>query len=225
MRLRTARMDLVDRWAEACAVLSAADPAMARAIARAGPCTLVRRRPAGGAFGALARAVCYQQLAGPAAAAIHARFAALFGGRPTPEAVAATPPELLRSAGLSSAKVASLHDLAAKVLDGTVRLDRWSRLSDDAVVERLTAVRGIGPWTAQMFLVFQLNRPDVWPTGDLGVRVGYGRIHGLGSPPGAGELVALGERYRPFRTVAAWYCWRAVDARPPDVTAGAAPAW
>ena len=215
----------MDRWAEACDVLSAADPAMARAIAVTGPCTLVRRRTGGGSFGALARAICYQQLAGAAAAAIHGRFAALFGGRPTPEAVAAAPAELLRSAGLSSAKAASLHDLAAKVLDGTVRLDGWSRLSDDAVVERLTAVRGIGPWTAQMFLVFQLNRPDIWPTSDLGVRVGYGRIHALGSPPGPAELAALGGRYRPFRTVAAWYCWRAVDAPAPEVTAGAAPGW
>ena len=215
----------MDRWAEACEALSAADLAMARAIARVGPCTLVRRRVAGGSFGALARAVCYQQLAGAAAAAIHGRFAALYGGRPTAEAVAATPPEVLRTVGLSAAKVASIRDLAARVQDNSVRLDGWSRLSDDAVIERLTTVRGIGPWTAQMFLIFQLNRPDVWPTGDLGVRAGYGRIHGLAKPPTPTELADLGERYRPFRTVAAWYCWRAVDAPPPDVATGAAPAW
>lgn len=215
----------MDRWAEACEALSAADPAMARVIARVGPCTLVRRRVAGGSFGALARAVCYQQLAGAAAAAIHGRFAALYGGRPTAEAVAATPPEVLRTVGLSAAKAASIRDLAARVHDNSVRLDGWSRLSDDAVIERLTTVRGIGPWTAQMFLIFQLNRPDVWPTGDLGVRAGYGRIHGLAKPPTPKELADLGERYRPFRTVAAWYCWRAVDAPPPDVATGVAPAW
>lgn len=214
----------MDRWGEACAALSGADPAMARAIATVGSCTLVRRRVAGGAFGALARAICYQQLAGAAAAAIHGRFAAHFEGRPTAGAVLATPPEILRATGLSAAKAASIHDLAAKVVNGTVRLGGWSRSSDEQIVERLTVVRGIGPWTAQMFLIFQLNRPDVWPTGDLGVRVGYARIHGSEVPPTPAELAQLGERYRPFRTVAAWYCWRAVDAPPSDVATEVAPA-
>lgn len=215
----------MDRWAEAYRVLSAASPAMADTIARSGPCTLVRRRPPGGAFAALARAICYQQLAGSAAAAIHGRFAALYGGRPSPEAVAATPEPLLRATGLSAAKVAAIKDLATKVLDGTVRLGGWSRLGDEEVVGRLTTVRGIGPWTAQMFLVFQLNRPDVWPTGDLGVRVGYSRIHGLPVPPSPNELAGLGEVYRPFRSVAAWYCWRAVDAPPSGVTGDLTPGW
>ncbi|MGH9153568.1 MAG: DNA-3-methyladenine glycosylase family protein, partial [Acidimicrobiales bacterium] len=115
-------------------------------------------------------------------------------------------------AGLSAAKAASVRDLAARVLDGTVRLQGMDRLGDDEIVERLCTVRGIGPWTAQMFLVFQLNRPDVWPVADLGVRAGYARIAGLAEPPPARDLVAAGERYRPWRTVAAWYCWRAVDA-------------
>jgi DNA-3-methyladenine glycosylase II len=203
----------IDRWADACAALAAADPVLGAAMADHGPCTLARRRTPGGAFAALARSVCYQQLAGAAAGAIHGRFAALYAGRPTPAAVAATPEEDLRAVGLSAAKVASIKDLAAKALDGTVRLQGWSRLGDDEIVERLTRVRGIGPWTAQMFLMFELNRPDVWPTGDLGVRAGYARIHGLATPPSAAELEALGDVYRPFRTVAAWYCWRAVDVR------------
>jgi 3-methyladenine DNA glycosylase/8-oxoguanine DNA glycosylase len=199
------------RWAEACAALAAADPLMAVAIARLGPCTLARGRAPGGAFGALARSICFQQLAGRAASAIHGRFAALYDGRPTPAAVAATPEEALRAVGLSGAKVASIKDLAAKALDGTVRLGGWGAMADEEIVDRLVKVRGIGPWTAQMFLIFQLNRPDVWPTGDLGVRVGYGRMHGLDVPPTPGELAAAGDAYRPWRTIAAWYCWRVMD--------------
>ena len=203
------------KWDDALASLAAADPALAATMAGHGPCTLARGRTPGGAFAALARAICYQQLAGAAAGAIHGRFAALYGGRPTPAAVAATPEEDLRAVGLSAAKVASIKDLAAKALDGTVRLRGWSALGDDQIVERLTRVRGIGPWTAQMFLMFYLNRPDVWPTGDLGVHAGYARIHGLDTPPAPAELEALGDTYRPFRTVAAWYCWRAVDIGKP----------
>ena len=172
----------------------------------------MRGRTPGGAFGALARSICFQQLAGAAASAIHGRFAALYDGRPTPAAVAATPEEVLRSVGLSAAKVASIKDLAAKSLDGTVRLEGWGRMDDDEIVDRLVKVRGIGPWTAQMFLIFTLNRPDVWPTGDLGVRVGYGRMHGLAEaaharrrwPPPARSTA-------PTAPIAAWYCWRAVD--------------
>lgn len=191
--------------------LSAADPAMAGFVARTGPCGLAPRRHRGGAFAALARSILHQQLATGAAAAISARFSALYDGVPTPAAVLATPDADLRAAGLSAAKAAAVKDLAAKVLDGTVGLHGLSRLADDEIVERLCAVRGIGPWTAHMFLIFQLNRPDVWPVGDYGVRAGYARIAGLPSPPSPGELALAGERYRPWRTVAAWYCWRAVD--------------
>lgn len=201
----------MDRWAEATAFLAAGDGAMAAFVATAGPCTLERRRFPGGAFAALARSILYQQLATGAAAAIHGRFAALFGGRPTPEAVLARPEADLRAAGLSAAKVASVRDLAAKVLDGTVRLAGIHRLPDDEVVARLCTVRGIGPWTAEMFLMFQLNRPDVWPVGDLGVRSGFARIHGLDAVPEPRRLAELGQSYRPWRTVAAWYCWRAVE--------------
>jgi 3-methyladenine DNA glycosylase/8-oxoguanine DNA glycosylase len=201
----------LDRWSDASAALAAADPAMAAAIATIGPCRLVRGRTPGGAFGALARSICFQQLAGAAASAIHGRFAALYDGRPTPAAVAATPEDVLRSVGLSSAKVASIKDLAAKSLDGTVRLEGWGRMDDDEIVDRLVKVRGIGPWTAQMFLIFTLNRPDVWPTGDFGVRAGYGRMHGLAEAPTPAALAAAGEIYRPYRSIAAWYCWRVLD--------------
>lgn len=201
----------MDRWAEAVAWLADQDASLGAFIAHSGPCTLARRRFEGGAFAALTRSVLYQQLAIGAAATIHGRFVALYGGRPTPEAVAATPDGDLRAAGLSGAKAASVKDLASKVLDGSVRLGGIGRLGDDEAVARLCTVRGIGPWTAEMFLMFQLNRPDVWPVGDLGVRAGYARIHGLPATPAARELLVLGDRYRPWRTVAAWYCWRAVD--------------
>lgn len=202
---------------DAVAHVVAADPAMAALIEQVGPCTMRPRRLAGGHFGALARSILYQQLAGKAAASIHARFLALFeGGRPSPEAVLALPDEALRGAGLSGAKAASIKDLAAKVLDGTVRLERISRVSDDDIVERLCQVRGIGRWTAEMFLMFQLGRPDVWPTGDYGVRKGWAVMHGRPEAlPTPRELEAAGEAYRPYRSVAAWYCWRAVETAPP----------
>ena len=202
---------------DAVAHVAAADPAMAAVIDEVGPCTLTARRHSGGYFAALARAIVYQQLAGKAAAAIHGRFEALFDRRRvTPEAVLALPDEALRSAGLSMAKLLSIKDLAAKVLDGTVRLDGISRRPDDVIVDQLTQVRGIGRWTAEMFLIFQLGRPDVWPTGDYGVRKGWAIAHGRPDAlPTPKELEAAGEAYRPHRTVAAWYCWRAVDVSLP----------
>lgn len=198
---------------EAVAHVAAADPAMARLIDIVGPCELTLRRVPGGHFGALARAIVYQQLAGKAAAAIHGRFAALYENKPTPEEVLATPDETLRSVGLSTSKATSIKDLAAKVLDGTVRLHGIHRHGDDTVIERLTQVRGIGRWTAEMFLIFQLGRPDVWPVDDFGVRKGWAIAHGRPDAlPTPKELNVAGEAYAPHRTVAAWYCWRAADA-------------
>jgi 3-methyladenine DNA glycosylase/8-oxoguanine DNA glycosylase len=193
-------------------LLAATDPAMAAAIEEIGPPVSMRRRYPGGAFGALARSILYQQLAGKAAAAIHARFLALFDGPPTPEAVLALPEEALRGAGLSGSKAASIRDLGAKVLDGTVALGRIGRFDDDAIIEQLVTVRGIGRWTAEMFLMFHLGRPDVWPTGDFGVRKGWAIIHGRpDAMPTPGELADAGEIYRPHRSLAAWYCWRACE--------------
>lgn len=196
--------------------LARRDRSLGRIIAAVGPPDLRRGRPRRERFAELARAICYQQLAGRAAATIHGRFEALLDGSPEPESVLAASEENLRGCGLSAAKTASIRDLAAKVLDGTVELDRMGRLSDEVVVSELTQVHGIGEWTAQMFLMFQLGRLDVWPTGDLGVRNGYGVIHGLATPPTAKELAPLGEPYRPWRSVVAWYCWRAVDTVTPD---------
>ena len=183
---------------------------MHRLVAEAGPPKV--RPPAETHFGALVRAVVYQQLAGPAAAAIHGRLIAALGDEVTAKRLLSLPTGTLRSVGLSANKAASLQDLAAKVLDGTVVLDAAGlrRESDAEVVARLSAVRGIGKWTAEMFLMFQLRRLDVWPTGDLGVRKGFGLAWGIPTPT-AKQLEPLGDPYRPYRSVVAWYCWRAAE--------------
>ena len=185
------------------------DRVLAKAIARLGPLRHSARDP-DGPFGALVRAIVYQQLAGPAAQAIYTRVRATVGPALTPESLAAAPDAQLRKAGLSTNKLASPRDLAAKVSDGTVALTRSSVRSDEELIERLTAVRGIGPWTAQMYLLFQLRRLDVWPVGDLGVRQGYALIFGLPAVPEPNRLEELGERFRPYRTVVARYCWAAL---------------
>ena len=185
------------------------DAAFAPLVAAAGPITWRKRSP-DGPFGALVRAIVYQQLAGAAAAAIHGRVRALIDGELTPAAVLALPDEALRGAGLSAAKLASIRDLAQHAADGRLPLDSAKRLSDDDVIARLVPVRGIGKWTAEMFLIFELRRLDVWPVDDLGVRTGYAAVHGLPERPSPKQLDALGERCRPVRTVAALYCWEAV---------------
>ena len=190
--------------------LAERDPAIAKLVDAAGLPKL--RPPQATHFQALVRSILYQQLAGTAAAAIHGRLIAALDGRVEPDAVLALSDETLRGAGLSGNKAASIRDLAAKVVDGTVVLDPRGlrREPDDEVIARLTTVRGIGRWTAEMFLLFQLRRLDVWPTGDLGVRRGYGLAHAIPMPTPK-ELEARGEPYRPYRSVAAWYCWRAVE--------------
>ena len=198
--------------AAATAELAARDPVIARLVEQVGPATLRRRgRERRDHFGALARSIAYQQLAGKAAAAIHGRFEALFDGHPTPDAVLAMPEESLRSAGLSGAKTASILDLAAKVESGVVPLDGIERLSDEEIIERPTVVRGIGRWTAEMFLLFQLGRLEVWPVDDFGVRAGYGVAYGLDEPPTPKALGPLGDAYHPYRSIAAWYFWRAIE--------------
>lgn len=196
-------------WEAATKEVALRDPALAVVIERAGPPTLRAADP-DGPFGALVRAIAYQQLAGRAAAAIHGRVRALVEGPLTPSALLAVPEAALRAAGLSAAKTASVRDLAGRALDGDVRLDRLQLLPDDEVVARLSTVRGIGRWTAEMFLLFELQRLDVWPTGDLGVREGWRLAHGLEVQPTPAQLALLGDPLKPVRSVAAWYCWQAV---------------
>ena len=195
-------------FSRAAAAVARHDRVMAGLMKRTEPFRLPR--PASGHFAALAESILYQQLAGAAAAAIHRRFVALCGGDPTPARVLGLHPRSLRAAGLSGSKVASIRDLAAKVVDGTVPLQYIGRRSDEEIIDRLTVVRGIGRWTVEMFLMFQLRRLDVWPVGDYGVRQGYALAYGLRKLPTPKRLEREGERFRPYRTVAAWYCWRAV---------------
>jgi DNA-3-methyladenine glycosylase II len=196
-------------WTAATLELPRLDPAFVPVIERAGP-PRMRTKDPDGHFGALVRAIAYQQLAGKAAAAIHGRFRALIAGTLTPGAVLALSEEAMRGAGLSAAKTASIRDLAAQAAGGELALAGLPRLSDDEIVARLSAVRGIGRWTAEMFLLFELRRLDVWPTGDLGVREGWRLMHDLEVQPTPKELEVLGDPLRPIRSVAAWYCWEAV---------------
>jgi 3-methyladenine DNA glycosylase/8-oxoguanine DNA glycosylase len=202
-----------DADAAAAAVeLARRSPALRRIVARVGDPTMGwTGRPRRTHFAELARSICYQQLAGAAARTIHGRFEAIYGGNPTPHAVLATPDAELRAAGLSGSKAAAIRDLASQVEAGTVSLARIGARPNDDVVAELTRVRGIGRWTAEMFLMFQLRRLDVWPVDDLGVRKGFAVLHRMEVAPMARELEVLGDPFRPYRSVAAWYCWRAVD--------------
>jgi DNA-3-methyladenine glycosylase II len=167
-------------------------------------------------FDALAESIAYQQLSGKAAAKIWSRVRALYPRKKylDPKLVLATPDAKLRAAGLSRNKVAALKDLAAKTLDGTVPSSRAiMKMSDEEIVERLTAVRGIGRWTVEMLLLFDLGRPDVWPVHDYGVRKGFAKVFGKRKLPTPKQLLKHGEKWRPYRSVAAWYFWRALDQR------------
>src|SRR6516225_10739409 len=194
-------------------LLSASDPRLATLIERSRRYDVtpaVSIRP----FDALAESIVYQQLNGKAAATIWARVRALYPKTKwlDPAKVLATPDEKLRAAGLSRAKTAAIKDLAAKTLDGTVPSGRaLVRMSDDEIIARLTQVRGIGRWTVEMLLLFDLGRPDVWPVHDYGVRKGFAKIFGKRKLPTPKQMMKHGEKWRPYRSVAAWYFWRALD--------------
>lgn len=162
-------------------------------------------------FRYLARCICYQQLAGKAAATIHGRFEAALKGDVSPAKVLRVRESTLRGAGLSRNKLAAIRDLSARVREGDVVLEDIRDQPDDEVVRRLVRVRGIGEWTAHMFLMFWMHRSDVWPTGDLGVRSGYAKAFGLDPAPTAKELEPLGEELKPWRSAAAFYCWRILE--------------
>ena len=193
--------------------LARRDPRFAALIAKAGPFTIRPGRLVR-PFDALAESIAYQQLSGKAAATIFGRVRALYPRRKwfSPELVLATPDEKFRAAGLSRSKTAAIKDLAAKTLDGTVPTRAaLERMSDDEIISRLTAVRGIGRWTVEMLLLFDLGRLDVWPVDDYGVRKGYARNFRKKELPKPKELFVIGERWRPYRSVAAWYFWRALE--------------
>jgi DNA-3-methyladenine glycosylase II len=198
----------------AVAHLTARDPKLGELLARVGPCRL-EIYPRHSPYEFLSESIAYQQLNGKAAASIFARYCGLFGRRsraPKPELVDSAAVELLRTAGLSQAKATALKDLAAKTLTGVVQgRAQLAKLDDDAIVERLTAVRGIGRWTVEMFLIFGLGRPDVLPVDDFGVRKGFQIAFRKRKQPTPKALMAWGERWRPYRSVASWYLWRAAE--------------
>ena len=193
--------------------LSATDARMAELIARSrryniAPSLVIRP------FDALAESIAYQQLNGKAAATIWGRVRALYPKKKylDPKLVLATPDRKLRAAGLSRSKVAALKDLAAKTIDGTVPTARaLAKMTDEEIIERLVSVRGIGRWTVEMLLLFDLGRPDVWPAADYGVQKGLAKTFGKRKLPTPKQMIKLGKKFQPYRSVAAWYFWRALD--------------
>ena len=193
--------------------LARVDPVMRRLIREIGPCRLEPRRRRS-PFESLARAIAYQQLHEKAAESILRRFIALFPGRafPRPGELLAMQTSAIRKAGFSGPKIMALRDLAEKTLDGTVPTSRVIRdCGDDEIVERLSQVRGVGRWTVEMLLIFQLGRPDILPVDDFGVRNGYRLAYGLNANPTPKRMLGYGEPWKPYRTVASWYLWRTVD--------------
>lgn len=194
----------------ALAHLKRVDPVLAEIIARVGPCRIEQRRT-GTHYDALVRSIVFQQLSGKAAGTIHRRFAELYPGkRIRAERLLASTDEQLRSAGLSRQKIGYLRDLSARVVDRTLPLAHLGRLSDDAIIEHLVQVKGIGRWTVQMFLMFRLGRPDVLPELDLGVQNAIQRAYGLKKRPTPTDVLAIGEKWRPHASVASWYLWRSL---------------
>ena len=190
--------------------LAASDPVLARLIDRIGPCTL---QPKGESdlFQALLRSIIFQQLHGKAATAIHARVVALMP-QPNAESLHALPDGFLRTAGLSANKLLAVRDLASKTLDGTVPpITIAAELSDDALIECLTRVRGIGPWTVQMLMIFYLGRPDVMPASDFGIRKAFSLLYRRGRPVTPAAILRHARRWRPYRSLASWYLWRSLD--------------
>ena len=193
--------------------LASTDPRMAALIARSTRYNVKTGGPLR-PFDALAESIAYQQLSGKAAATIWGRVRALYGKRKylDPKVVLETPDEKLRGAGLSRSKVAALKDLAAKTIDGTVPTARaLAKMSDEEIIEQLITVRGIGRWTVEMLLLFDLGRPDVWPIHDYGVRKGFAKTFGKRKLPTPKQLLKHGKKFAPHRSVAAWYFWRALD--------------
>lgn len=199
------------RYRDAVAHLQAVDPVMHAVIDVVGPCAFAHRAE-GTHFEAVARSIVYQQLSGKAAGTIHRRFHALYGDRaPEPAELLATSDERLRAAGLSRQKIGYLRDLAARVTSRDVPLDDIDALDDAAAIAALSRVKGVGRWTAQIFLMFRLGRPDVLPELDLGIQRGVQLAYGLPALATPREVQAIGEPWAPWRTVAAWYLWRFVD--------------
>ena len=200
-------------YARARRALMRRDPVIAALIRQHGACGLAsvaRTDP----FHALLQAIIAQQLSSKAAKTIEGRFSAIFDGNPTPAAVARMSDERLRAVGISPQKLKYIRDLCARILEGSLKLESLAVLPDDEVIVALTSVKGIGRWTAEMFLMFRLNRPDVLPVGDLGIVKAVQRAYKLRTVPSAERLTRIGETWRPYRSVACWYLWASLDTPP-----------
>jgi DNA-3-methyladenine glycosylase II len=209
--------DILEVSDEALAHLTRADDVMAALIEQFGPLDLEARRAGrpDDEYGALLRSIVGQQLSVKAARSIYTRLTDMFGGRtPSPAELLAADPEEVRSVGLSRPKVKYIRDLAQHVEDGSLHLESLDDMTDEAVIAELTAVKGLGEWTAHMFLMFHLRRPDVLPVGDLGIRRAVERQYGLEGMPDAETLERLGERWAPYRTLASLYLWHSLDNAP-----------
>ena len=200
--------------AEAAAMLAAHHPEIARGCERHGPPFTGQRPPASQRFPLLVRSIVGQQISVAAADAILGRVVAVLPGPVSPRAILAVAPDDLRSAGLSGGKVRALRALSSSCHEGRLDLTTLDLKGEDAVREELCSVTGIGPWTADMFLMFGLRLPDIWPVGDVALRRGYAILRGLPEIPGAAEIASLGDAYRPYRSVVAWYSWAEIDADP-----------
>jgi DNA-3-methyladenine glycosylase II len=207
IRLDADSLERARRW------LARRDARLAPVIRRAGPCAML---PRGDPYRYLVRAVLFQQISGHAGRAIEARLKAGYGGRiPAPAALRRATPARLRAAGLSRQKIASIRGIAAAFDDRRLEGRRLARLDDDAIVEAVTTLRGVGEWTAHMMMMFSLGRPDVLPTGDYGIRKGAMILYELPDLPKPRDLEAIAERWRPWRSVASWYLWRATETVTP----------
>ena len=206
-----------DDYARGRRLLARRDPVIRDLMRKHGACGLADAQHAD-PFTALVHAIVSQQLSTKAAATIARRFDALFGGTPTPAGVAAVTDQQLRAVGLSAPKIGYMRDLCARIQDGSLPLDRIHALDDAAVIEALTRVKGIGRWTAEMFLMFRLHRPDVLPVGDLGIVKAVQRAYNLRKAPDPKRLTRIGEPWRPYRSIACWYLWASLANKPVDET-------
>lgn len=195
----------------AISALKKSDVILASTIEKIGDCQLHQAQHTGDLFSSLCRSILYQQLSGKSAAAIHGRFLQLYADNPTPEVILNTPDEILRGVGISRPKIVYLKDLAQKTLDGLPTLVKLEVMEDEAIIQELIKVKGIGRWTVQMLLIFRLHRLDVLPVDDLGIRSGIRRLYSLPELPNKKMVQQLGEKWKPYCTIASWYVWRSLD--------------
>lgn len=201
--------------------LQNSDPVLGQLIEQIGPCHLDSSQHNGDLFSSLCRAILYQQLSTKAAATIHRRFLQLYPEKPFPTAldILNTPAEVLRSVGISRPKISYLKDLATKVLEGLPTLEELETMDDESIIQTLTQVKGIGRWTVQMLLIFRMHRLDVLPVDDLGVRAGIRRVYALSELPDKKSVERLGQRWKPYCSIASWYLWRSLEFDPAKNTA------